>query len=76
MSETGKKRQKTCGKVKVPNPGVACSNTLGWFKVDSAFHPFDVDNITNTVTNLVLTGSFAAIMLRYSDKIIKFRNTS
>ena len=28
------------------NPGVPCSNPLGGSKVDSAFHPSEVDNMS------------------------------
>ena len=30
----------------IPNPGVRCSNTMGGFKVDSAFHPSEVDKMS------------------------------
>ena len=30
----------------IPNPGVPCSKPLGGSKVDSAFHPFKVDQMS------------------------------
>ena len=30
----------------IPNPVVWCSNTLGGFNVDSAFHPSEVDKMS------------------------------
>ena len=31
----------------IPNPGVPCSKPLGDFKVDSVFHPSEVNQISN-----------------------------
>ena len=30
----------------IPNPGVPCSKPLGGSKVDSAFHPSEVDKVS------------------------------
>ena len=30
----------------IPNPGVSCSKALGGSKVDSAFHPSEVDKMS------------------------------
>ena len=30
----------------IPNPGVTCAELLGGSKVDSAFHPFEVDKMS------------------------------
>ena len=32
----------------IPNPGVSSSNPLAGFKVDSAFHPSEVDQMSTT----------------------------
>ena len=34
------------GKALVSNPGVRCSKALVGFKIDSAFHPFEVDKMS------------------------------
>ena len=39
----------------IPNPGVPCSKPLGGSKVDSAFHPSEVDK-TSTRNFLELNG--------------------
>ena len=32
----------------IPNPGVPCSKPLGGSKVDSAFHPSEVDKMSTS----------------------------